>query len=103
MLAEKRTDRGLPNAWGGQMDAGDWDRNSRHPAARWWLVDLYELFPNRIGKLKLALPLAEATNAIPDILESYWDIYTVPSSNEYIIHQTIIPTAYYWGFLAARK
>ena len=35
--------------------------------------------------------------------ESYWDIYVVPSSNEYTIHQTIIPTAYYWGFLAARN
>jgi len=34
--------------------------------------------------------------------ESYWDIYVVPSSNEYTIHQTIVPTAYYWGFLAAR-
>ncbi len=35
--------------------------------------------------------------------ESYWDIYTVPSSNEYTIHQTIIPTAFYWGFLAVRE
>ena len=35
--------------------------------------------------------------------ESYWDIYVVPSSNEYTIHQTMIPTAYYWGFLAARN
>jgi endoglucanase len=35
--------------------------------------------------------------------ESYWDIYTVPSSNEFTIHQTIIPTAFYWGFLAARE
>jgi hypothetical protein len=34
--------------------------------------------------------------------ESYWDIYVVPSTNEYTIHQTIIPTAFYWGFLAAR-
>jgi endoglucanase len=34
--------------------------------------------------------------------ESYWDIFLVPSSNEFTIHQTIIPTAYYWGFLAAR-
>ena len=34
--------------------------------------------------------------------ESYWDIYTVPSSNEFTIHQTIIPTAFYWGFLAER-
>ncbi len=34
--------------------------------------------------------------------ESYWDIHVVPSTNEYTIHQTIIPTACYWGFLAAR-
>jgi len=34
--------------------------------------------------------------------ESYWDIYVVPSTNEFTIHQTIIPTAFYWGFLAAR-
>ena len=50
MLAEKRTDRLLPEAWGGHMDAGDWDRNSRHPAAMWLLVDLYELFPRQIGE-----------------------------------------------------
>jgi len=47
MLIEKRTDRLLPDAWGGHMDAGDWDRNSRHPAAMWLLVDLYDLFPVR--------------------------------------------------------
>jgi len=35
--------------------------------------------------------------------ESYWDIYVVPSTNEFTIHQTIIPTAFYWGFLAARE
>jgi len=34
--------------------------------------------------------------------ESYWDIWVVPSTNEFTIHQTIIPTAFYWGFLAAR-
>jgi endoglucanase len=34
--------------------------------------------------------------------ESYWDIYVVPSTNEFTIHQTMIPTAFYWGFLAAR-
>jgi endoglucanase len=35
--------------------------------------------------------------------ESYWDIFVVPSTNEFTIHQTIIPTAFYWGFLAARE
>ena len=75
MLMEKRTDRLLPDAWGGHMDAGDWDRNSRHPAAMWLLVDLYELFPRQIGAVKLALPPAEANNAIPDVLdEVLWNL-----------------------------
>jgi endoglucanase len=75
MLMERRTDRLLPDAWGGHMDAGDWDRNSRHPAAMWLLVDLCELFPDRIGAVKLALPPAEANNAVPDVLdEVLWNL-----------------------------
>ena len=75
MLMERRTDRLLPEAWGGHMDAGDWDRNSAHPAAMWILVDLYELFPERIGGIKLAIPESETKNAIPDILdEVLWDL-----------------------------
>ena len=75
MLMAKRTDRLLPQAWGGHMDAGDWDRNSRHPAAMWLLIDLYELFPRQIGAVKLALPPAEANNAIPDVLdEVLWNL-----------------------------
>ncbi len=75
MLMERRTDRLLSEAWGGHMDAGDWDRNSAHPAAMWILVDLYELFPERIGGIKLALPESEAKNAIPDILdEVLWNL-----------------------------
>jgi endoglucanase len=35
--------------------------------------------------------------------EAYWDIYLVPSTNEYTVHQTIGPTAHTWGFLAARQ
>jgi endoglucanase len=34
---------------------------------------------------------------------SYYDIHVSPPTNEYTIHQTIIPTAFYWGFLAARR
>ena len=75
VLAKGRTDRLLPDAWGGHKDAGDWDRNTAHPAAMWFLVDLYELFPDRIGAIKLALPPAEANNAIPDILdEVLWNL-----------------------------
>lgn len=74
-LMRRRTDRLVPEAWGGHMDAGDWDRNSAHPAAMWVLLDLYELFPERIGKARLAVPPAEAGNAIPDILdEVIWNL-----------------------------
>jgi endoglucanase len=34
--------------------------------------------------------------------QSYWDIYVVPSTNEFQPH-VIAQSAYYWGFLAARK
>ncbi len=75
VLAKGRTERLLPEAWGGHKDAGDWDRNTSHPAAMWFLVDLYELFPDRIGTMKLSLPAAEANNAIPDILdEVLWNL-----------------------------
>ena len=75
VLAKGRTDRLLPDAWGGHKDAGDWDRNSNHPAAMWWLVDLYEQFPDRIGAVKLSLPKAEADNSIPDVLdEVLWNL-----------------------------
>ncbi len=74
-LMTRRTDRLVPEAWGGHMDAGDWDRNSAHPAAMWVLLDLYELFPEFIGKARLALPSIEADNNIPDILdEVLWNL-----------------------------
>ena len=34
--------------------------------------------------------------------ESYWDIGAAPYMNEYTVTQTMMPTAYTWGFLAAR-
>ena len=34
--------------------------------------------------------------------EGYVDAYMWPSMNEYTVHQTIAPTAYTWGYLAAR-
>ncbi len=65
----------VPTAWGGHMDAGDWDRNGQHPLAFWILMDLYEVFPEKIGAIKLALPPEEAQNNIPDILdETLWNL-----------------------------
>lgn len=34
--------------------------------------------------------------------ESYFDIFLWPAQSEYTIHQTLGPTAYHWGYLAAR-
>jgi endoglucanase len=50
--------------------------------------------------------LAFGGKMVPDsrtwpMYESYWDIYTVPSTNEYQPH-FLAQSAYYWGFLAAR-
>lgn len=35
--------------------------------------------------------------------EAYVGLFRWPAVNEYTIHQTIGPTSYYWGFLAARR
>ncbi len=58
------------------MDAGDWDRNSAHPAAMWLLVDLYEMFPraHRQDPTRTC-PRPKPANAIPDILdEVLWNL-----------------------------
>ncbi len=37
------------------------------------------------------------------ILETYWDVFWYPVMCEFTIHQSIVPNAYAWGYLAARK
>jgi endoglucanase len=65
----------VPNAWGGYMDAGDWDRRAQHLESTFLHLELLELFPDRIGSVKLALPPAEANNNLPDLLdEALWNI-----------------------------
>ena len=64
-----------PNAWGGYMDAGDWDRRSQHLSITYDLLELFELFPAHFKKVKLALPPDEADNRLPDILdEARWNL-----------------------------
>ena len=67
MLAEKRTDRLLPDAWGGHMDAGDWDRRIQHLIVTRYLIELAELFPDYFAGLSLNIP--ESSNAIPDVVD----------------------------------
>jgi endoglucanase len=64
-----------PNAWGGYMDAGDWDRRSQHLSITYDLLELFELFPAHFKNVRLALPPNEANNALPDILdEARWNL-----------------------------
>lgn len=64
-----------PDAWGGYMDAGDWDRRSQHLRLSYLQLELYEMFPDYFRQVELALPADEADNALPDILdEARWNI-----------------------------
>jgi endoglucanase len=56
-------------AWGGYMDAGDFDRRSQHLQPTYRHVELFVLFPAYFEQFKLALPPEEANNAIPDLLD----------------------------------
>ncbi|MGF1634216.1 MAG: glycoside hydrolase family 9 protein [Phycisphaerae bacterium] len=65
----------LPNAWGGYMDAGDWDRRANHLDHSYLLLELYEIFPDRFRDLKLNLPTDEADDNLPDLLnEALWNL-----------------------------
>jgi endoglucanase len=34
--------------------------------------------------------------------ESFFDVFTIAPMNEYTVHQTMLPTSFVWGYLAAR-
>lgn len=59
----------VPEAWGGYMDAGDWDRRSLHLYATDQHLALLKLFPDYFASLRLALPAEEAENGLPDLLD----------------------------------
>jgi len=64
-----------PEAWGGYMDAGDWDRNQKHLGVSYLHLELLELFPDYFREVKLNLPPDEAGNDRPDLLdEAMWNI-----------------------------
>ncbi len=72
-LADQGTDRSVAEAWGGHMDAGDWDRRINH---LWYARNAAQLvvqFPDVYGTLNLNIP--ESGDAIPDLLdEALWSI-----------------------------
>lgn len=67
LLRKTVTDEVVPEAWGGWMDAGDWDRRITHLAATRYLIDLADLFPERLGRLSLNIP--ESGGKLPDIVD----------------------------------
>ncbi len=66
-----KTDQIVPDAWGGYMDAGDWDRRPLHIYVPRLMLDLYDLSPSTFNKVNLNVP--ESTNDLPDLLdEALW-------------------------------
>ncbi|MFW5864175.1 MAG: glycoside hydrolase family 9 protein [bacterium] len=62
-----RTDQVVANAWGGLMDAGDWDRRIQHMVVTELMADLALMYPEFAEKTRLNIP--ESDNHIPDILD----------------------------------
>lgn len=72
-LLETRTDEIVADAWGGWMDAGDWDRRISHLEVTRSFLELVELYPDYFKAVNLNLP--ESDNNLPDILdEALWGL-----------------------------
>jgi len=75
MMAAGPLPKPMDSAWGGYMDAGDWDRHTGHLAATALLLELYDTAPAFWRQQKLDLPADEVANRIPDLLdEALWNI-----------------------------
>ncbi|MFC1715504.1 glycoside hydrolase family 9 protein [Candidatus Poribacteria bacterium] len=65
-LIKGKADQIVPDAWGGYMDAGDWDRRIQHLNVSRLLLELAELFPEYFNSLPLNIP--ESDDGLPDIV-----------------------------------
>lgn len=65
-LVKGKTDQIVPNAWGGYMDAGDWDRRIQHLEVTRLFLDLVDIFPEYFNQMSLNIP--ESGNGLPDII-----------------------------------
>ena len=65
-LVKGKTDEIVPDAWGGYMDAGDWDRRIQHLKCTRLFLELAELSPGYFATLPLNIP--ESGNGLPDIV-----------------------------------
>ncbi len=66
-LAKGDTGQPVPGAWGGYHDAGDWNpRRATHLQVTLAQLEIFELFPEKFGTLKLNIP--PGPPRVPDIL-----------------------------------
>jgi endoglucanase len=67
------TNQTLPNAWGGYMDAGDWDRRPDHALIPLMLFDLVEMFPKTFNKF--SFNTTDSNDKWPDLVnEALWEV-----------------------------
>jgi endoglucanase len=65
-LVKGKTETVVPDAWGGYMDAGDWDRRIQHLNGTRLLLELAEFAPAFAAQTRLNLP--ESGNGLPDLV-----------------------------------
>ena len=66
-LVAGKTDELVPEAWGGYMDAGDWDRRINHLFTPRLYLELFEMNPEYFEDICLYIP--ESGNDLPDIVD----------------------------------
>lgn len=66
-LLAGRTNELVPEAWGGTMDAGDWDRRIKHLNSPRLYLELMELYPDYFKNICLNIP--ESGNDLPDLVD----------------------------------
>lgn len=66
-IVKNSTNIEVKNAWGGYMDAGDWDRRIQHLDATRLLLELAAAAPDFFEKVNLNIP--ESKNQLPDIVD----------------------------------
>jgi endoglucanase len=72
-LKKNLTNQILPNAWGGYMDAGDFDRRPDHALLPMFFFDLAEMYPKTYAKWNFNIP--ESKDNVPDLVnEALWEV-----------------------------
>jgi len=66
-LVAGKTDEIVQDAWGGLMDAGDWDRRIQHLGVSRSLLELALMYPDYFARVSLNIP--ESNNDLPDIVD----------------------------------